>query len=168
MQNSPSDEFSAFYARHGRPVRNFLFRLGARSALDDLVQETFVRAWIKRESLRDVAAEKAWIFQIALHGFYDWTRRKDSHWQDLTEAEHPTTLGSARQIESRMDADTALRSLPIEQRTVCLLFYIEEFSVAEIARLEKVPEGTVKTRLMKAREKMQALLTDLPKRRTNE
>jgi RNA polymerase sigma-70 factor, ECF subfamily len=132
--------------------------MGAQSALDDLTQETFVRAWKNRDTIRSAEAEKAWVFKIALHAFYDFKKRKDSSWEELAENAVYLDEESESRVENRLDALKALSVLSLNQRLVCLLFYIEGFTVGEIAEMESIPEGTVKTRLMKARELMQAAL----------
>jgi RNA polymerase sigma-70 factor (ECF subfamily) len=158
MRKPDFSDFSEFYQRHGRFVRNFLFRTSAHRAssasLDDLVQETFIRAWKSRETLRDERAERAWLYRIAIRLFYDSLRVKDSQWSPLDDEVLSMSTTSEPLHEDKIDAEAALRSLPPAQRTACLLHYIEGFSTAEIAEIEDIPEGTVKTRLMKARERL--------------
>jgi RNA polymerase sigma-70 factor (ECF subfamily) len=164
MNASSREQFNELYRAYGRLVRNFLFRLGARANLDDLTQETFLRAWKYREDLREPAAAKAWLLRIALHRFYDQGRKKSHPTSPLEESEIAGTEASAARADARIDAERALEELPLEQRSVCLLFYLEDLSVAEIAEIVGVPEGTVKTRLLKAREKMKLVFENEPKK----
>jgi RNA polymerase sigma-70 factor (ECF subfamily) len=159
MSSSSRERFSELYRDYGRLVRNFLFRLGARASLDDLTQETFLRAWKNLDDLREPSAAKAWLLRIALHRFYDQGRKKALPLSHFEESAISETSSSAARADARIDVERALAELPLEQRSVCLLFYVEELSISEIAKIVDIPEGTVKTRLMKAREKMKLIFT---------
>lgn len=151
-------DFHSLYAAYSRPVRNFLFRLGARASLDDLTQETFMRVWANREKLPELQSPKAWILKIALHQFYDLKKRKSS--QSTDEFDEVFHAAPAREsLDARLDAEKALLTLPLEQRSVCILHYLEDLTVVEIAHALEIPEGTVKTRLMKSRERMLAVFS---------
>uniref|UniRef100_UPI003A8EF909 RNA polymerase sigma factor n=1 Tax=Maricaulis sp. TaxID=1486257 RepID=UPI003A8EF909 len=69
---------------------------------------------------------------------------------------------NAEALADRRPLARALATLPVEQRTAMALFYIDDFTVAEIAVALSVPAGTIKTRLMHARRKMRAAL-ELPR-----
>jgi RNA polymerase sigma-70 factor (ECF subfamily) len=138
----------------------------------ELARDTVQDAWIDivrgLGNLTDAAAFPAWAYRIV-------TRRSARTIAGLQRsrrtasalAAQPEAADHAQQdAESHADQGPlarALAALPAEQRSVMALFYIDDFSVAEIAVALTIPAGTVKTRLMHARRKMRAAL-DRPDR----
>ena len=81
--------------------------------------------------------------------------------EGASEANIFTTHDSYHQAQIRQRIDLALRQLPLHYRSPLALAYLDELSVAEIARIEGCAEGTVKSRVHRAKQQLRTLLTDL-------
>lgn len=131
--------------------------LGDREEARDVVQEAWLEIFRDLRQLRDERAFPAWAHRIvtrrANRSISAAVRRRevDRAACDLGElqgAEEGPRAADARTVRS------AIAALPPDQRATMALFYLEEMSVAEVAYALDVPPGTVKSRLMHARQKL--------------
>lgn len=137
---------------------------GEREAAQDIVQDawlTIVRG-IKR--LDDPARFRSWAYRIVSNRCADWIRRRvvqRKATNELKGAVSPTSQ-EATSINDAVDELAlmrhALRELPDTQRAILSLHYLDEMSVAQIARVLSVPEGTVKSRLFHARNRLKQVM----------
>ena len=137
-----------------------LRRLGVRPnhAVDDAVQQVFEIAAKKRRQI-EAGRERAFLFKTALLVAADH-RRKRARCREINDDDALlTAVGSTlppdellEQQRSRALLDVVLDELPVELRTVFVLFELERLSTADIARLLELPTGTVASRLRRARE----------------
>lgn len=154
---------------------------------DDLAQEAILRAFRSLASFRGDASFEAWLCRIALNAAHDhrksaW-RRRVVFWSDrfgdsqksassdeeaLTGADSgnvgeiacdPGDEAERRDLQRRIRA--AVASLGVKERVPIYLLYFEEFSLTEIARLEGVPESTVRSRVKAGLRRLQKSLGDL-------
>ena len=126
-----------------------------RSAPDaeEVAQDAFVRAWLGLRDYRGDAAFATWLHRIVARRALDRAailRGRRAREESLERVEVPGVAGAAPTRESRRIA-LLMETLPDALRGVVTLFYFEERPVAEIARILRVPEGTVKTHLSRAR-----------------
>ncbi|MFH1873441.1 MAG: sigma-70 family RNA polymerase sigma factor [Pseudomonadota bacterium] len=132
---------------------------GRVDAADDLVQETLQRAlekWRLWQRSRDL---RPWLFSI-MHNLHVDGRRRDSRIDFCADEDLPLAVQRDSQqdaLELR-DLERALTLLPPEQREVLLLVGLEELSYAEVARALNIPQGTVMSRLSRARQRLTAIL----------
>ncbi|MBQ8654015.1 MAG: RNA polymerase sigma factor [Clostridia bacterium] len=120
---------------------------------EDAVQETLRRAWEKRHSLREERYMQTWVIRILLNEC-DRIRRKSARMQpspEISAVQPPQEQGALKQ--AILDLEESVR-LPI------LLYYIEGYSVAETARMLHLPQGTVKSRLLRGRRQLRAILEE--------
>ena len=152
------ERFAAVIQEHGRSM----FR-AARTILDcdadaeDAVGEAVLLAWQSFHRLKNQDAVRCWLLKITVNCAYR-QRRKGSrvvYMDDLSQ-----TPGTVLQEESPSDLWEAVLRLPEDQRLVLMLYYYEELSVAEIAKTLKIPQGTVKSRLSRGRERLRELLRE--------
>ena len=131
---------------------------GDASAADDLVQDTLERAFRKWLLWRHGSDLRAWLFTL-MHNLYLNQRRGLPAVQSLSESS-ATDLPGADGVagDVLIDIDRCLQRLPAEQRTVLLLVTLEDMAYAEVARVLKIPVGTVMSRLSRARNRMRELL----------
>lgn len=120
---------------------------------EDAVQECILKAWEKRDSLKSDTAFKAWVTRILVNECYDICRRSG---KVIVLDELPETP-----VADNND-DRELRDLIMEMdeiyRMPIILFYIEGFSIKEISKILRIPEGTVKSRLFAGRAKLRSVL----------
>lgn len=118
---------------------------------EDAVQTCIEKAWRKRQRLRDERCMQTWTVRILINACYDILRRHAR--------ETPAEL-SAWETEEDADAEARdlLLSLDDSLRVPTMLYYIERYEVSEIARMLRLPAGTVKSRLHRAREQMRRAL----------
>ncbi len=139
-----------------------------RADAEDLVQETYLKAFRASGQFEMGTNLKAWLFTI-LHNTFLNTRRNagresiGAEADDLERAPQPEDDGNPEQILLRktLDADlqAALDSLPDIFREAVWLRDVEDFSYAEIARILQVPPGTVMSRISRGRRLLHARLT---------
>ena len=117
------------------------------------VQECILKAWEKRDSLKSDGAFKAWVTRILVNECYDICRRsgKVIVLDELPESTAPEETEGRELRDLIMEMDEIYR-MPI------ILFYIEGFSIREIAKILRIPEGTVKSRLFAGRAKLRSVL----------
>ena len=160
MKNLPVDEI--------RRVYRFALRLaGDHHAAEEIVQETFLRAWKARRGLRSPQASRVWLFQIAANVWRDRLRRArlpagrteplTDH--DPTHERLPDRI--AAEAEQVQQIIRAMDALPPRQRQVLFLFSIEGLSQAEIADVLGISPEAIKASLSLARRALRRRLEDL-------
>lgn len=123
---------------------------------EDAVQETLLRAWEKRNTLRQPEFFRTWLTRILINECNRMVknRRTDVPLEECCALTAPD--GSEVDAELR---ECILR-LPLKLRTTVTLYYIEGYSVQEIAKLTRVPSGTVKSRLSRSRDLLREQLSE--------
>lgn len=121
---------------------------------EDAVQETIRRAWEKQASLRDERYMQTWVIRILLNVCRSLQRRAQ---RMLPTEDVPIIQADTQQSTPLLDA---LFTLEEKFRLPLQLRYVEGYSVAEVARMLRLPEGTVKSRLSRGRDKLKALLNE--------
>lgn len=142
-------------------LRAFAVSLSGRhDKADDLVQDTVMKAWAKQDSFELGTNIKAWLFTILRNEFYSQMRKRGREVQDtdgaFTErmAVHPSQYG----IVDLNDFRKALDKLPDDQREAVILIGASGFSYEEAAEICHCAIGTMKSRVSRARTKLQELL----------
>ena len=148
------DELYRLYATD--VLRVSYYYLGSREQAEDVTQDVFVRLLINKPDL-EYGKEKAWLFKVALNRCRDLWR---SAWIKKTILGHPGFESfPAPDVLNRMTEDidlaNSINRLRPEFKEVVLLFYYQGFSVSEISAILDIAEGTVSSRLSRAREKLQ-------------
>jgi RNA polymerase sigma-70 factor, ECF subfamily len=140
-----------------------------RLQAEDLVQETYVRALEAAPRLREDSNIKGWMFAILRNLWLNELRKRksspcliDIDFDSVTGlGQDPHAQDSHKILASKEDAETvrvALSKLPAHFREILLLREFEELSYREIAEILGCPQGTVMSRLGRARTKLRSLL----------
>lgn len=141
-------------------VRRFLLNLTSGDEMwsDDLAQETFIKAYLQLSSFKGISGFSSWLFRIAYHNYCDSyrTKRLVQHIDEYCEDPSLSTFNDFSPL--KMDMQCALKYLKQAERTAILLFYMEDKSQKEIAKIMDCPLGTVKTHLLKGKEKLNVYL----------
>lgn len=150
---------------HQEPLFAFLYRMCGESDLaEELMQETFVRAFEAAKRYRPEASVRTWLFSIAANLVRDRWRRRARRGEDLplddqlTVAAPATTEDEALRLISYEAVRTALPRLPVEQRSALILRYYHDLSYEEIARVLACPIGTVRSRIHNGLARLKRLL----------
>ncbi len=149
--------------RHERPIYRHLHNLTASpDEARELAQETFLKAWEALAEWRPEANVQAWLYRIASNLAFDLLRRRKVVRFEAMEDDFEAASGEAGP-EMRLEAkqsiatlEAALQRLPLELRQILLLREVEGLSYEDIAQALGVNEGTVKSRLARARAALAA------------
>jgi RNA polymerase sigma-70 factor (ECF subfamily) len=149
---------------HLDALYGFALRLTKRPPdADDLVQETYLRAFRFAHRFEPGTHLRAWLFQILRNTFLTFYRR-ESRQVALLDEEEATSPGeeetAGAPVATVLDLERALGELPEEFRSVLLLADLEGFPLDEIAAIMDTPVGTVKSRLFRARRLARRRLAD--------
>ncbi len=150
------EAFNRLVETYQSPVRRFFFNLtgGDEELSKDLAQDTFVKAWLNIGSFRSISTFSTWLYRIAYNTFYDYLRsRKLSAELDVETLGDVLPAGS-QDKDLGIDFTRALLLLRADERTVVLLFYMEDKSVETIAGIMSIPLGTVKSHLSRGKKKL--------------
>ena len=156
--------FQNLYERHHRSLFTFLLRLLAdRPTAEDLLQETFLRVYLHRETYRPTAAFRTWLFTIARNLAFDHLRRGGIAWENPADkdqfAEIPDASPSPlRHVEAAEQLEDALRQLPPGQREVLLLSRYAGLSHAEIVQVTGSSPEAIRVALHRALSRLRDLL----------
>ena len=133
---------------------------GEKSAAEDLVQETFLRAWRFLDSLKDEASAKSWLTTILRRENARKYERKQFQYSDV---DMDSISSETKEFDARPEVSAlriALKNLPGKYREPIVLQVLEGYSLKEIADMFDLPRNTVATRLHRARQKLRSVLQD--------
>lgn len=152
--------FGELVRRHQSAVRGLLRQLTRTDVelADDLAQETFIRAYKNIRSFRGEAKFSTWLYRIAYNVFRD-DARKRKELVGIDEAQlaaqaDPQTVDPGL----RQDLMSALNKLPLHERSAIVLCCQNGLSHEEASRVLDIPLGTVKTNVLRGREKLKKML----------
>jgi RNA polymerase sigma-70 factor (ECF subfamily) len=154
--------FEALVQAYSADLYRYAFWLCHNAALaEDLVQETFMRAWKAIDTLNDPASVKSWLLTILRRENARHFARADAHDLPLETLDLDTQLGLADETGNteHFVLRQALASLPLEYREPLLLQVLAGYSCDEIADMLNLQSGAVMTRLSRARQKLRTLMT---------
>jgi RNA polymerase sigma-70 factor (ECF subfamily) len=149
--------FEAIVRRWQTPLVNLAWRFCRdRTRAEEMAQEAFLRAWRNLAQFRGESAFSTWLFSLAANLYRTELRRVPAtplSLDEIAEPPDPRLSGSPIEDASRDEAlRRAVLALPPKYRDAILLFYFHEQDVPAAARTLRIPEGTVKARLFRARE----------------
>lgn len=157
------------FARYFDPVYRF-FRNKVDDAAEDLTQQTFMGLVQGRDRFRGDSSFRTYVFMIARKRLYSYLRERERDRGRDPVAVSSTSVADlglvspSRVILVRQEQHLllmALRRLPIEMQVALELFYWEELTVVEIAEVLETPVGTVKSRLQRARVRLDEFIVEL-------
>jgi RNA polymerase sigma-70 factor (ECF subfamily) len=149
-----------FVIEHYEAIFRFLRNLtGNKEDAEDLTQQTFLRAWEALPSFRGDSSLSTWLHSIAYREYTHWLRSR-REFVPLDEIVDMPDEQANQNLEAVL-LRWAIYRLDPEHREVFVLYYVQGFSVSEIAKIIGVPAGTVKSRLFFARQKLRELLSDV-------
>jgi RNA polymerase sigma-70 factor (ECF subfamily) len=156
VESADAEAFATLYDRHNRAAFSLAYRMmGERQASEDLTQDAFLKVWRGASSYRaERGSVRTWILSIVHNRGIDQLRSHASRrrTQDRIEASAPRSQPSEAFAETWRNAQRdqvreALNTLPPEQLKILELAYFSGYTHVEIAKLLRLPLGTVKGRM---------------------
>ena len=150
--------------------RDQVFRLALRMCgneadADEVAQEAFLSAWKALPNFRGDSRFSTWLYQLTSHAAIDLMRREKRQIaaEDITEVSAPDPGPSPQQQAERSETRQAVRDamgqLSPEYRQIVVLRFLQELSYEEIGAVLKLPPGTVKSRLNRAKSQLKDILS---------
>jgi RNA polymerase sigma-70 factor (ECF subfamily) len=165
--------FAQLVEQYEAPLQSYILRMvaGDRALAEDLCQDVMLRVYQNLSGFSLRSSFTTWLFQVAKHRVYDELRARDRRVRPTVDLDAcPWLAGSAepeRQVEEMAGVWAAIAALPVDLRMALLLRDVVGLSYLEIADVLDVTLATVKWRIYRAREDVQAALGDaLPLRAT--
>lgn len=157
------------FDRHFAAIRRFFINKAcSETEVEELIQRSFAAAVESVERFRGDASFKTYLLAIARNVLREWIRATlregiDDHEVDEFCSEH-RGAGVSTRLDGQREQQlllAALRRIPIESQILLELFYWEELNASELAEVLGVPEGTVRTRLRKAKLQLRGTIDEL-------
>ncbi len=152
--------YEELYEKYANDVlRVSYFYLGDRQRAEDVTQDVFVRLMTNEPDLEE-GREKAWLLKVALNRCRDLWR---GAWVKRVVLGSPSfeLIPAPDDTERRDDEEAmmkAIHQLPASFRESILLYYYQGYGIGEIAEMLNLPEGTISSRLSRARKKLETIL----------
>jgi RNA polymerase sigma-70 factor (ECF subfamily) len=151
--------FIAHVEREQEALRGFLLALccGNKGDADDLAQDTLVKAYLSLAGYQDKGRFRSWLFKIAHNTFLNH-KASCRTMESIDEAR--TLIGGTEADSSfeHQDLYLALRTLPPKERSAITLYYMNGYSIKEIATITDTSQDAVKQQLSRGRDKLKARL----------
>jgi RNA polymerase sigma-70 factor, ECF subfamily len=155
LQEGNLETLGELYDQHRRMVfRTALVITGDQDAASDLLHDVFLRLFRFAANIDPTRPIEPWLYRMTTNLAYDWVKRQ-SRWprplEDLVDwlaipGRNPTDTAAEWNDDWR-EVQQAISSLPLAQRVVITLYYLNDLQLQEIADILDVPVGTVKSRL---------------------
>lgn len=143
-----------------KAFRRFLVALccGDSALADDVAQETYMKAYLSCDGLSNPEKFNAWIYRIGYTTFINHKRTRRVN-VDYDEAQVLSASDTSDAAFRYQDLYRALNNLPSKERTSILLFYLEDYSIKEIADITGFSQDAVKQHLSRGRNHLRRLLS---------
>ena len=178
FQNGDELAYNELVNRYKNKLLNFIYRyFGSKDDAEDILQETFIKLYYKKDYYKPISEFSTWIYTIAANlSKTELRKRKRRKTSQLSE------MGvENKEFDIRYEDDTdleinteyneheinkAIQDLETPFRTAFILRDIQELSYEEISKITEVPLGTIKSRINRARIQLQSKLKEIYKNRS--
>jgi RNA polymerase sigma-70 factor (ECF subfamily) len=160
IQSGSSEAYEEVYRYYSdRIYRYCLVRLRDVDLARDVLQETFMVLWQGSSSYSGKSALSTWLFGVATNKLREAVRKSGRMGELVPELEETAAFDHGiEQSGLRLDVLKAIKKLPPEQQEVVILAFYADLRLADIADIQDVPLGTVKSRMFQAKKTLQDIL----------
>lgn len=157
--------FGLLIEAYADDVRRLLLSLtrGDVALVDDLAQETFIKAYLAIRSFEGIARFRTWLYRIAYNEYVSYCRKKKNYeplesvdWENNYEEDTEVLVTDETLHECMM-------RLSDSERVIIQLYYFDDFSIARISTVTGFPQGTIKSYLSRSRIKLAKMLSNYEK-----
>ena len=135
-------------------------RLRNEEDIKEAVQETIIKTYSSLKKLRNSKFFKTWIIRILINECNSvYTKNKKNNFEEYDES--IVNIEATNELKTKidnLDFFILIDNLNYSERIIMTLFYLEEFSTKEIAKILKEPEATIRTRLSRSRNKLKKVI----------
>lgn len=170
-RKSKAERFEELASQHERMLYLLCLRMtGCREDAQDCAQEALLRAYRAFDGFRGQSSARTWLYRVAYNTCLDFLRRRREEYSldalreaglELPDNNMPRPGEALEREDMRRQIEYALTLLPEDQRAVLVLRDFQQLPYDEIAAVLDISEGTVKSRLSRAREKVKNILIKL-------
>lgn len=153
------EQFIALVRVEQDALRGFLLTLccGNKDDADDIAQDTLVKAYLASAGYHDMGRFRSWLFKIAHNTFLNHVASLKEY-ASLDEADTMLAQASADGRFEHQDLYLALATLPPKERSSLVMYYMNGYSIKEIAQISESTEDAVKKQLSRGRDKLKSCL----------
>ena len=153
-----------FILEHGEDMLRFAYTyVKKRDVAEDIVQDVLLKAYEKQDQFLGQSSYKTYLYRMIINRSYDYFR--SWHYRNTVLTDRISKIIKKPSVAPTFgDEDTYLGecilSLPVKYREVIVLYYYKDFTIDMVANLLSLPISTVKTRLVRGREKLKKMLKE--------
>lgn len=163
------DYFSCIFERYEAQLLRYILRLASMSEEEaqDILQDAFIKIWKNLHAIDSRMKISSWIFRVIHNEAISWIRKRNAFgrgaqvsWEEKYEEVEAPLFGE-EEVEGYKEQKVMdiLNQLPFAHREILVLRFLEELSYEEISDVLKIPEGTVATRINRAKKGFAQLAT---------
>jgi RNA polymerase sigma factor (sigma-70 family) len=143
-------------------IRVAYFYVKDWTAAEEVVQDVFLAYAKNSEKFEQRSSLKTYLVKITVHKSHDYLRSWKRKWQQFTQVKTFTHSIETEKVidEEKQTLVQGLLQLPVHYREALILYYYDDYNIPEIASILQVSENTIKTRLVRGREKLKQLLQE--------
>jgi RNA polymerase sigma-70 factor (ECF subfamily) len=164
---SEVDFFSCLYDRYEERLLRYIRRLGVEEEAEDVLQEAFINIWKNLNGFDPSLKFSSWVYRIVHNQAVSYIRKKKSYGKSQQETfdesrfadlpDDPADDAAEQMEEHDRHTHELLGMLPLPYKEVMVLKFLEDMSYEEISDILKIPEGTVATRINRAKKAFRQL-----------
>jgi RNA polymerase sigma-70 factor, ECF subfamily len=158
------EEFQRLINHYQNKIYNYIYKIiQNRTDAEDITQETFIKAYFGLRSFKKEFKFSTWLYKIATNCCWNFLKKKKplslkDEILDLAESQNKNPLQKIVEHDELIIIKKALIQLDPKYKIVIALYYFDELSLKEISQVLNLPEGTVKTHLYRAKNKLKNIL----------
>lgn len=164
-ESSREETIEWIMEQFGESMKRFIFTyVKSKTQMDDIFQEVMIKVYKKIDTIQDPDKLKNWLYKITANTCKDYLRSPIHRllvWKDDIEKKSMDTPEQRAILdEQKKMVIRTILDLPVKYREVLILQYYQEFSIQEISDLLNVNPSTVRTRILRAKEKLKVMLKE--------